>query len=87
MTVVTLGSIAAPAVANAWPTPVTGEMQNYIDTARGAGAPGSDDALLTQGYRACNMLYTGKGREAAVNATSEAVVNAARGILCTQAPG
>lgn len=75
------------AVAGAWPTTVTPEMQRYIDNARGAGAAGDDDALLSQGYLACRLLYTGQGRQGAVDATSEAVVNAARGTLCTQAPG
>ncbi|OBJ74063.1 hypothetical protein [Mycobacterium sp. 1274756.6] len=74
-------------VAGAWPTIITPEMQQYIDNARGAGATGDDDALLSQGYLACRLLYTGQGVAAAEAATSPAVVGAARGTLCTQAPG
>lgn len=80
-------ALGVAGTAGAWPTTITGEMQTFINNARSAGAPGDDDALLTQGYLACRILYTGQGRQAAVDATSDAVVNAARGTLCTQAPG
>lgn len=80
-------AVSAAGVSGAWPTTVTPEMQRYIDNARGAGATGDDDALLTQGYLACHVLYTGQGVAAAEAATSPAVVGAARGTLCTQAPG
>lgn len=89
-----IGTVAAgsallgtAATAGAWPTTVTPEMQRYITTARNAGAPGDDDALLTEGYQACNMLYTHQGRQAAIDAHGASVVNAATSILCTQAPG
>ncbi len=84
---VALGAAGGVGVAGAWPTPITPEMQRFIDNARAAGAPGDDDALLSQGYLACRMLYTGQGAGAAEAATSPAVVGAARGTLCTQAPG
>lgn len=80
-------AVSSAGVAGAWPTTVTPEMQQYIDNARGAGATGDDDTLLSQGYLACRLLYTGQGVAAAEAATSPAVVGAARGMLCTQAPG
>lgn len=85
-TLVGAAALVTASTASAWPTTVTGEMHRYIDTVRSAGVPGDDDALLTQGYLACNILYTHRGVQAATDATSPAVVNAARGILCTQAP-
>ena len=80
-------ALGSAAVAGAWPTTVTGEMQRFSDTARNGGAPGDDDALLTQGYLACHILYTHQGRQAALDATSVVIVDAATGTLCTQAPG
>ncbi len=81
-----LGALFAP-VASAWPVPVTPDMQRFIDSARANGAVGSDDELLMQGTLACRILYTRQGTAAAEAQTSPAVVRAARGTICTQAPG
>ncbi|GAS95694.1 MULTISPECIES: DUF732 domain-containing protein [Mycolicibacterium] len=86
---------AAP--ASAWPIPITGEQQNFINQARNAGFPGGDDNILMAGMQACRVLYMRQGHDAAVASViapygaspqqAAALVGAARGILCTQAPG
>lgn len=80
-----LSAVLAP-VAGAWPTPITPDMQAFINNARANGAGGSDDDLLMQGMLACRILYTRQGVAAAEAQTSPAIVRAARGTLCTQAP-
>lgn len=90
--VATMGAFALMAVsnagtANAWPTPITPDMQQFLNNARAAGAQGNDDALLSQGLLACRILYTRQGVAAAEAVSSAAIVRAARGTLCTQAPG
>jgi Protein of unknown function (DUF732) len=87
----------AAGTASAWPIPITGEQQNFINQARNAGFPGDDDQILLAGNQACRALYTRQGVQAAIDtvagpngATPEqaaALVRAARGTLCTQAPG
>jgi hypothetical protein len=83
--------------ASAWPIPFTAEQQRFIDHSRAAGFPGNDDAIMTAGLQACRVLYTGQGQDAAVAAVTapygaspaqaSALVGAARGTMCTQAPG
>lgn len=80
-------AIGTTGTASAWPTPITPDMQQFLNSARSAGAQGSDDALLTQGLLACRILYTRQGVAAAEAASSPVIVRAARGTLCTQAPG
>ncbi|MCV7251142.1 DUF732 domain-containing protein [Mycobacterium hackensackense] len=87
----------AAGTAQAWPIPITPEQQNFIDQARGAGFPGGDDQILMAGQQACRALYMRQGVQGAIDtvagpngATPEqaaALVQAARGTLCTQAPG
>lgn len=98
---VTLGAGAllstAVGTAAAWPIPITGQQQSFIDQARGAGFPGDDDQVLTAGLQACRLLYTGQGTQGAAGSLAgqygtppeqaTALVNAAHGIMCTQAPG
>jgi Protein of unknown function (DUF732) len=89
-----LGATAAP--ASAWPIPLTSEDNNYLGAVRG-NFPGDDDTLLMAGRGACRLLYTGSGTQGAIDATAAqygaspdqaaAVVSAARGNFCTQAPG
>jgi Protein of unknown function (DUF732) len=72
------------------------EDNNYLGAVRG-NFPGDDDTLLMAGRGACRLLYTGSGTEGAIDATAAqygaspgqaaAVVSAARGNFCTQAPG
>lgn len=98
---VTLGAGAllstAVGTASAWPIPITGQQQSFINQARGAGFPGDDDQVLTAGLQACRLLYTGQGTQGAAGSLAgqygtspeqaAALVNAAHGIMCTQAPG
>jgi hypothetical protein len=89
-----LGAAAAP--ASAWPLPLTAEDVNYLNAVRG-NFPGDDDQLLLAGKQACRLLYTGQGTQAVIDATAgqygaspgqaAALVSAARGTMCTQAPG
>ena len=84
-------------IASAWPIPVTGEQQNFINQAHQAGFPGDDDQVLMAGEQACRLLYTRQGTQAATDAIAgqygaapdqaAALVRSAHGILCTQAPG
>jgi hypothetical protein len=92
---VLLGS--ATGTASAWPLPITPEQQNFINQARNAGFPGDDDQILLAGNQACRVLYTRQGLQAAIDAVAApngatpdqaaGLVRAARGTLCTQAPG
>lgn len=87
----------AGGTAAAWPIPITPEQQNFINQARGAGFPGDDDQILMAGQQACRALYVRQGVQGAIDtvagpngATPEqaaGLVRAARGTLCTQAPG
>jgi hypothetical protein len=89
-----LGVMAAPAAA--WPLPLTSDEVNFLDAARG-GFPGDDDQLLLAGRQMCRMLYTGQPSSAVIDTMaaqyaaspdqSAGVLRAARGTLCTQAPG
>jgi hypothetical protein len=89
-----LGGAAAPAVA--WPIPLTSEDLNFLSSVRG-NFPGNDDQLLLAGRQACHQLYTGQPAQAVIDATAgqygaspaqaAALVSAARGNFCTQAPG
>ncbi len=87
---------ATAGTASAWPIPITGEQQNFINQARGAGFPGDDDQVVTAGLQACRLLYTGQGA-AGVSAALSAqygssqgqaagLVSAAHATMCTQAP-
>jgi len=88
------GATAAP--ASAWPIPLTFVEENYLNAVRG-NFPGNDDQLLLAGKQACRLLYTGQPAPAVIAATAgqygaspeqaATVVNAARGTMCTQAPG
>lgn len=85
------------APASAWPIPFTAEQQRFIEQSRAAGFPGNDDAIMTAGLQACRVLYAGQGQNAALAAVTApygaspaqaaALVSAARGTMCTQAPG
>lgn len=89
-----LGALAAP--ASAWPLPLTSDETNYLNAVRGA-FPGDDDQLLIAGRQACRQLYTGQPASAVIDSTAgqygaspdqaATLVNAARGTMCTQAPG
>lgn len=89
-----LGAAAAP--ASAWPLPLSSDEVNYLNAVRG-NFPGDDDQLLLAGKQACRLLYTGQGAQAAIDSTAgqygaspgqaAALVSAARGTMCTQAPG
>jgi hypothetical protein len=89
-----LGAAVAP--ASAWPIPLSADEVNYLNAVRG-NFPGNDDQLLLAGKQACRLLYTGQPAPAVISATAtqygaspdqaSAVVNAARGTMCTQAPG
>lgn len=88
--------VAAAGPANAWPLPLTSEDTNYLSAVRG-NFPGPDDQLLLAGKQACRLLYTGQPASAVVDSTAAqygasrdqaaGLVNAARGSMCTQAPG
>jgi hypothetical protein len=87
---------AATAPAAAWPLPLTSDDTNYLNAVRG-NFPGDDDQLLLAGKQACRLLYTGQPASAVIDSTAAqygaspdqaaGVVNAARGTMCTQAPG
>jgi Protein of unknown function (DUF732) len=89
-----LAATAAPAAA--WPIPLTSDEIKFLNSARGT-FPGDDDQLLLVGRQMCRMLYTGQGSQAVIDATAAqyaasphqaaSVLSAARGTLCTQAPG
>ena len=89
-----LGLAAAP--AGAWPIPLTAVEINFLNATRG-NVPGNDDQLLLAGKQACRMLYTGQGSQPTIDATAAqygaspdqaaGLVGAARGTMCTQAPG
>jgi uncharacterized protein DUF732 len=91
---VMLGAAVAP--ASAWPLPLSADEVNYLNAVRG-NFPGNDDQLLLAGKQACRLLYTGQPAAAVISATvtqygaspdqAAAAVNAARGTMCTQAPG
>lgn len=89
-----LAGTAAPAAA--WPLPLTSDQTKFLNSARG-NFPGDDDQLLLAGTQACHLLYSGQPASAVINATADqygaspdqaaSLVRAARGTLCTQAPG
>ncbi|SUA31689.1 Uncharacterised protein [Mycolicibacterium fortuitum] len=82
--------------ASAWPTPLTAEQLRYINSAR-ASFPADDDTLMLVGSQMCRGLYTGKHAADVIGEASSSygispeqasgVLSAARGALCTQAPG
>ncbi|HXO50352.1 MAG TPA: DUF732 domain-containing protein [Mycobacterium sp.] len=83
--------------AYAWPIPLTPDQTSFLKTARGTGFPGDDDQLLMAGESICHQLYSGQSAPAVIDSTAgqygaspdqaAAVLRAARGTLCTQAPG
>lgn len=89
-----LGAAVSPAAA--WPLPLTSDDTNYLNAVRG-NFPGNDDQLLLAGKQACRLLYTGQPASAVIATTAAqygagtdqaaTLVNAARGTMCTQAPG
>ncbi|KWX60696.1 DUF732 domain-containing protein [Mycobacterium sp. NAZ190054] len=89
-------SAAAAAPAAAWPIPLTADQVNYLNSVRG-NFPGNDDQLLLAGKQACRLLYTGQPAQAVIDtiagqygATRDqaaGLTSAARGTMCTQAPG
>jgi hypothetical protein len=89
-----LGATAAP--ASAWPIPLEPGQVAFLNATRGS-FPGDDDQLLMAGLFACRSLYTGQSSSAAADSVAAqygggpgqaaAIVRAARGNLCTQAPG
>lgn len=88
---------ATASTAWAWPIPITAEQQNFINQARSAGYPGSDDDVLQAGLYGCQLLMTGHGTQGATDtiaaqngvdpARAGALVRIAHGILCTSARG
>lgn len=86
----------ATGIAAAWPTPLTDLQIQYVNSAR-ASFPASDDTLMMMGMQMCRGLYTGKHAPDVIGEASGAygaspeqaagVLAAARGALCTQAPG
>ena len=89
-----LGAATGPAAA--WPIPLSSDEINFLNGVRG-NFPGNDDQLLLAGKQACRLLYTGQPAQAVIDATAgqygaspaqaETLVGAARGTMCTQAPG
>ena len=89
-----LGVATVPAAA--WPIPLSADEINFLNGVRG-NFPGNDDQLLLAGKQACRMLYTGQPAQAVIDATAgqygaspeqaASLVGAARGTMCTQAPG
>lgn len=85
---------AAP--AGAWPLPLTADDTKFLNAARG-NFPGDDDQLLLVGRQMCRMLYTGQPASAVIASMAQQyaatpdqaarTLSAARGSLCTQAPG
>ena len=88
-----LGSAASAA---AWPIPLSPDEVNFLNGVRG-NFPGNDDQLLLAGKQACRLLYTGQPAQAVIDSTAAqyganpaqaaGLVGAARGTMCTQAPG
>ena len=86
----------ATAPAAAWPIALSPDEVSFLDGVRG-NFPGNDDQLLLAGKQACRQLYTGQPAQAVIDATAAGygaspaqaagLVNAARGTMCTQAPG
>ncbi|WP_236734960.1 DUF732 domain-containing protein [Mycolicibacterium peregrinum] len=82
--------------AAAWPTPLTSDQIRYVNSAR-ASFPTDDDTLMLVGSQMCRGLYTGKHAPDVIGEASASygispeqaagVLSAARGSLCTQAPG
>jgi hypothetical protein len=89
-----LGTTAA--TASAWPLPLTSDDVNFLNQARG-NFPGDDDTLLIVGKQMCRGLYTGQSPQAVIDSAASTygaspdqagiVLRAARGTLCTSAPG
>ena len=89
-----LGAAVAPATAG--PLPLTSQDVNYLNAVRGT-FPGDDDQLLLVGKQMCHGLYTGQPASAVIEAAAAqygaspaqaaGVLSAARGTMCTQAPG
>lgn len=89
-----LGAATGPAAA--WPIPLSADEINFLNGVRG-NFPGNDDQLLLAGKQACRLLYTGQSAQAVIDATAgqygaspaqaASLVGAARGTMCTQAPG
>lgn len=87
---------ASTGQAGAWPIPLTDLEVRYLNSVRG-NFPGDDDQLLLAGKQACRMLYTGQPAQAVIDTTAAqygaspaqaaGLVSAARGTMCTQAPG
>lgn len=85
----------AAGTAAAWPIPLTGEQQRFVDTARGS-FPADTDTLMLMGSQMCRGAYTGKPDAAIISEAAgtygaspeqaAGVFGAARGTLCTQAP-
>lgn len=83
--------------ALAWPLPLTPDQTTYLNAARGNGFSGDDDQLLMAGEQASHLLYSGQPAPAVIDPIASqygarpdqatGVVHAARGTLCTQAPG
>ena len=88
--------IAAAAPAAGWPTPLTRDQTRFLNAAPGH-FPGDDDQLLLVGEQMCHMLYSGQPSSAVIDTEAgqygaspdqaATVLRAARGTLCTQAPG
>jgi Protein of unknown function (DUF732) len=82
--------------AGAWPIPLTGEDNTYLNATRGV-FPGDDDQLLMVGRQMCRLLYTNQPASAVIDqmagqygATPDqaaVALRAARRAYCTQAPG
>jgi hypothetical protein len=93
----TLMGVWAAAPAYAWPIPLTPDQTSFLNTARSTGFPGGDDDLPMAGEQICHLLYSGQPASAVIDSTAgrygaspdqaAAVLRAARGTLCTQAPG
>lgn len=76
--------------------PLTQVEVYYLNSVRGNFA-GDDDQLLLAGKQACRLLYTGQSAPAVIGSTAgqygaspdqaAGLVSAARGTMCTQAPG
>ena len=84
------------AVASAWPLPLTADQVRFLNGARG-NFPGDDDTLLIVGNQMCRGLFTGQSAQAVIDSAAGTygaspdqaalVLRAARGTLCTSAPG
>lgn len=88
---------AAAGTAAAWPTPLTSDQIRYVNSARASFPGADDDTLMLVGSQMCRGLYTGKHAPDVIGEASASygispeqaagVLSAARGSLCTQAPG